>query len=237
MAWAIEIPRCGKFGVAGRHLSRLNGEEVPWRERLEHAWDHELTDEQKGFTAYHGRADLYASTAMRKFSSAAQRPDLCGPIWDHESPHAYVLERPMPSLQPFSFQSWVDLLLHERALAVVRALEPEANLAFPLEVRTKRGKVYEGPYYGLAVTQLRDALLLDRTAYDAKLICGIPSYKVLDWDEGTGRMAVSEESRNGAHLWRERRFMYPEMFMSDALREALLAADIPLYRMHRVEEV
>ncbi len=237
MAWAIDLPLDGKFTIGGDCLCFFEGKEVPWEDRLRHAWRHELTEEQKSYTAYHGEEYYYPFQAQNKFSIGARYPDLAGPIWDHEIPHVYVLSHPKQSIQPFSFAQGMDMILHEKALKIWRSLEPEANFAFPLELRTKRGKVYEGPFYGVAVRQLRDALLLDRTSYEAKMLIERPYYKVVDWDTGKGRMAISAQSRGGAHLWRDQRFAYPKLFMSDELREALLAAEIPLHRMYRIEEV
>ena len=235
MAWAMYTPDVGRFSVLGEFICTLDGKELSWEERLAHAWDNEMTEEQKSFKNCQDR-HKYIVSAYRKLGTGATAPSVFGPLWDHEKPDIYVLQKPMKEILPFSFWDTAALLADERVLQIIRSLEPDANEIWPITVRTKRGKEYAGPLYAIVVTQVRDSIILEETDHVTTINEGV--YRVDGWTAGSpGKITASTEKRDGAHLWLEQNFLGPQFMMSDALRDALKAAEVPLYKMRKAKEV
>jgi hypothetical protein len=106
--------------------------------------------------------------------------------------------------------------VHDRLLAVdatlkkiIETLEPGVHQFWPIRMTMPKGKDYPVPYYGMIICRFIDSFVPEqsdvRQSEDVFFAKG-PTKKVF------GNLTVSNTVVAGAHLWRERRLLIPNVF-------------------------
>ncbi len=145
-----------------------------------------------------------------------------------ELPEGVVMRIRHPRL-PDGFMTDGGLhVVSDAARQAIEELEPGRHQFFPLALRWRKVEPLEGTWWGMNVTQRRDTVVeegskVGRVSYDPRKL-QVFSYK---------RIVLDPERVNGAHLWREERFLGGKLFCSGALHAALNARGLKVFRTHK----
>ena len=223
MAWGMMEPvefgptfPCGNFG--------------DHNERLDTYFNSELTEsERKEF----GRVTSFRRIISRKYS--AERDAML----EHEMPRELHLER--------AHRSFADLMISLNALLVVSGrlknlieeFEMGIHQFWPMRYFDYRGDQVEIEVYGMVIRQFRDSAIPDQSDWDPNH-GKPPKWYFSRHNFGTKknvRLTLNRANREGAHLWRERRWVSPNLFLSDELQSAIKEQDLRIFKHYRASEI
>lgn len=168
-------------------------------------------------TDLHRRAEI---TGVFKDGNRLLAPD--------ELPEGVVMRIRHPRL-PDGFMTDGGLqVVSNAARQTVEELEPGRHQFFPLALRWRKVEPLEGAWWGMNVTQKRDTVVAEgskvgRVSYDPRKL-QVHSFK---------QIMLDPTRIDGAHLWREERFLGMALFCSDALHDALKARGLKVFRLHK----
>lgn len=136
-----------------------------------------------------------------------------------------------------SRKSWPDMfettnglrIASGRAKDIIDTLDPGLHQFFPLTIHTKRGLEVEGPWFAMNVTEEQDSVVIEKSR--AYLPAGSSSNRLHDFIYQYKDVTVDPSRVN---LWREHYFM-GSLLASDALFDALKAADLKFYRRFKAK--
>jgi hypothetical protein len=219
MVWGVVEP--GSFGDFFP-----NCEFVGWKEETQRYFWEEMSAEQR---AAFGNSHInYRGEVARKFTE-----DM-GPLEPHERPSEFRMMEARKSLGSL-------ILLNGRLLAVdatlkeiIETLEPGVHQFWPLRITLPKGEEYPGPYYGMVIRRFIDSFVPEqsdaRQSEDVFFAKG-PTKK--DY----GNLAVSKSAIAGAHLWRERRLLTPDVFFSDELQAEIARRGLRIPKHHQLKGI
>ena len=223
MVWGLLDPNgFGDFFPEGDFLN--------YDEQLKKYFDEELSPEQR---AEHDNWHVsYAEVVSRKFTQ-----DL-GPLAPHERPLEYKLNETYKSLASL-------IILPNRLLAVdaelkeiIEKLEPGIHQLWPLRITTRKGEEYPATYFGLIVRTFLDSFAPEQsgnlTDDDTSSNC---FFSLHPKKTEMAKLAMAKHVHSGCHLWRERKLLRPELFMSDALQEKISERGLRIFRHYKLKDI
>lgn len=243
MAWAMDHPKgFGKYWP--------NGEYEGWDKALTDYFNTKMPAEQKAlFTnsieLFRDGAAQYCAFVRSKFSNEIGSPTdgsvpPLSPIERHEAPHRYRLERPPQSLASLIMMSGGPMAVEEPLKDLIEQLEPGIHFFSPIDIVTKRNKLFSKQYFAMAIGKFVDSLSpadsnpesLEESPYNEG------EFQVR-WYPGPGikGLALSRSAVGNAHVWHERRLISQQLFFSDRLIDEVHKANLLLPPHYRVKEI
>ena len=137
------------------------------------------------------------------------------------------------------------LIISDALRRVVEAHDPGKHIIWPVEMLTKRGEPYPGPFFGFvpavhaaAISESHSDVQIDEERFSPatpvmpastspRLVFLNPSY-----DVGIRRTDIPD-----ANLWWDHGLSVPQLLTSDALHDAIVAAGLKVIPMKRAMEI
>lgn len=231
MVWGLYLPRSGgPYGPYG-HFEGDN-----WVNRLRSYYNEDMSDEQKlpFKDAYGGGSHYYPFFVWGKFIHEVGTKDgpdglPFTPIESHEPPAFLTTEKTYKALSSIISLPGRVWAVDRPAKAVIERLEPGIHQFFPIEVRSRSGKVYHTPYYVIVFGRYLDSL--DHERCKDRALDVINRYK----ESITGR-AFCKIKFGNAHLWRDREFGEWMACISDELHDEFVKAGLWIPKQYRMIE-
>lgn len=246
MVWGMSIPSSfGDYWPEGDFESLDPRGKGGWRDRLDRYYQSQSPEVQKALYDHTQGGDIasYPTYVTSKFSqelgvTPIHFPELAplNSIKDHEPPQCYITAKSYKSLA--SVISLGGLLaVDERIKAIIERLEPDTHQFFPIEIRMPRGKLYPEQYNVLVIGQYIDAFSPEKSREGSyrERVRNLYSYD--DSKMGIASLALSKAVFGKAHLWGERRSIYPLVCLSDQLEAEAVNAGLRLPKHYRMTEV
>ena len=158
MVWMVPFP-AGPYGdYEGPHDGRPSN---AWWHRLQQHYANEMSEADKA--PYQGDGGSYWYAVHDKFTSHSDGfvPDSGGvplpPIQPHEPPTWFKYDKGHKS--PACIISFPSMVLgcSQSFKALIEELEPGAHRFFAIDVRNRRGAIYEEPHYVMIIDQRFDS--------------------------------------------------------------------------------
>jgi hypothetical protein len=244
MAWAVDFDsNIGQFFP--------DGDFPEFRERLHNYFTQEMSKEEK---AVFGHETSYFYWVFEKFSreigylrpgdrTARTLPQ------DHEWPQAFQAERKIRSLGSL-FKTVNRVLVVDEALKnLIEGLEPGVHQFRLITLLQPNSEIFPGTYFTMIIGQFRDSFIPDpETEGDLwKRSSYLDSDKVRKFtgaytcfaagEKSYARLSFSSSAIGDAHLWRERKFLGGDFFISDALHDAIKTEKLKMPPQFKVKEV
>ena len=222
MAWALVEPN--GFGELFPY-----GDQVGWDEQIKRYFDEELSAEQRA--AFNNWDVSFRERVSRKFTQNL------GPLEPHERPSEFRLGETRKSIGSL-------ILLPNRLLAVdatlkeiIEGLEPGVHQFWPMKISMPKGKEYPVAYFGMIICRFIDSFIPDQStgylAHEGADTYGANSPLKKDYSG----LTVSRQVTAGAHLWRERRLLSPNIFLSNELQAELIRQGLRIFKNHQLKEI
>jgi len=222
MAWALVEPN--GFGEFFPY-----GDQVGWDEQIKRHFNEEMSAEQR---AVFNNWDVnFRERVSRKFTQ-----DL-GPLEPHEFPSEFRLAETRKSIGSI-------ILLPNRLLAVdatlkkiIEGLEAGVHQFWPMKISMPKGGEYPVAYFGMIIRRFIDSFVPDQsTGYLAHE--GADTYRANSpLKKDYGGLTVSRRVIAGAHLWRERRLLTPNVCLSNELQAELARKGLRIFKHHQLREI
>jgi hypothetical protein len=206
------------------------GGDFPGRdEAIKRYFDEEMSAEQRA--AFRNWDVSYRGYVSRKFTE-----DM-GPLEPHECPSEFRMWEARKSLGSL-------ILLPNRLLAVdatlkeiIESLEPGVHQFWPLRITQPKGNEFPGPFYGMVIRRFIDSFVPEQSVFQ-QVSEGANSFFVkFPNKKGVGDLTVLKGASAGAHLWRERRLLQPNIFLSDELQAEIARRGSRIPRHHRLKAI
>jgi hypothetical protein len=222
MVWGLVEP--GGFGDFFQ-----GGDYVGWEEALKRHFDEEMSAGQRA--AFDNWHVAYMGDVSRKFTEDR------GLLEPHESPLEFRMRQSRKSLGSLLLLSdrlqVVDVMLKE----IIETLEPGVHQFWPLRITQPKGAEFPGPYYGMIIGRFIDSFVPEQSA----------GYRGSDGSEAffanspTKKdyvgLTVLKDVVAGAHLWRERNLLDPNIFLSDELQAEITRHGLRIPKHHQLKVV
>ncbi len=163
----------------------------------------------------------YGMTVMNAWRSGM------APNQPEDMPKVLVLDRPMRT-QKDAFKTVNALhVVSQRAKDVIEEFDRGRHQFFPLEIRTKRDVVVEGPWFSMNVHTIQDSIIVEKSRVvinkrNPDELCSFAGFSK------KGGVVVDPSRQSGVHLWREKRFR-GSLLGSDALVAELKAQGVKFF--------
>lgn len=243
MAWAVDFKsEIGQFFPSGDYPEL--------RDRLHTYFNQEMPPEDK---AVFGHKVDYAHWVFEKFVKElgilhpGDRAVLTAPQ-DHEWPRAFQAKRNIRSLGSLFKTTNKVVAVDEAMKDLIEGLEPAIHQFRPLSVLQPNSEAFPGSYFTMILGQFRDSFipepetegaLWNRSSYldpvKGRTFTGKYTFSALS-AERYARLPFSSAAIAGAHLWRERKLIGPDFFISDALYAAIKTAKLKIPQSFKVRE-
>lgn len=243
MAWAVDFKsETGQFFP--------DGDFPELRERLHTYFNQEMPEKEKA--VFQMRVS-YVRWVFEKFTNEigilhpGDRAVLTPPK-DHEWPRTFQAERKIRSLGSLFKTTNRVLAVDEAMKGVIEGLEPAIHQFRPLSVLQPNSEAFPGSYFTMIIGQFRDSFipepetegaLWNRSSYldpvKGRTFTGAYTFSALS-AERYARLPLSGAAIGGAHLWRERKLIGPDFFISDALSDAIKKATLKIPQHFKVTE-
>jgi hypothetical protein len=209
-----------------------NGVYVGWDEEIKRYFDEEMSAEQRAaLDNWHVR---YQGQVARKFTEEDR-----GLLEPHERPSEFrIMERAPKSLGSLLTLTdrllAVDAALHE----IIERLEPGVHQFWPLRITRPKGQEYPVAYYGMVIRRFIDSFVPEQSA-GLRVSEGSPKvfFAIHPTKKAYGDLTVLKSAVAGAHLWRERRLLSPEVFFSDALQAEITRRGLRIAKHHKLNAI
>lgn len=155
-----------------------------------------------------------------------------------EAPEKVLLKKQAASLPDiFSARSGVRII-SERVRQILEAFDPGVHQILPIEAFYRDGSKPDTAYFFLNVTKHLDTVIDEASSVKmAFQIVGEKSRDQMELDPPTARNLVIRKDRAAEHnLWREKRYPYLPLLMSDEMHAEFKAQKIKAYHFWRAEE-
>jgi hypothetical protein len=242
MAWIVKFePKAGQFF--------LYGDYGDLKQRLETYRSTEMPAEERALFKYEV---TYRRWVFEKFTKEIgvahpMGPVALTPIKDREWPSAYQAERPIKSLGALISLADDALVVDERLRDLIQGLEPGIHQSRPITIQQPSFEPVPGSYFILVIGRFLHSFLPEATEQQLwhevqiemegkRVNSGSYSCRAFG-AEAFAKLAFSREVIGAAHLWRERRIIGSNFYISDTLRDAITQAKLPMPPHFRVKEV
>jgi hypothetical protein len=235
MVWALELP--SSFGDFFP-----DGDYVGWRERLSDYFNKEMPA-QKKLQFIDNRPESYIYHVVQKFIEERGKkfPDdpPIGPLEEHEKPKWFETEKRYNSLGSLivltSRLVAIDLALKE----IIEQLEPGVHEFVPISITMPKNEVYPKPYYILIVGRFLESFVAEESIAGSWRKDGTSGYYFPQSNskQHISNLAFSNSVIGGAHLWRERKLLRPDIFFSDTLQKEITKAGLRIPKHFQMKEV
>jgi hypothetical protein len=135
------------------------------------------------------------------------------------------------------------LLLPNRLLAVdatlkeiIEGLEPGVHQFWPLRITMPKGEEYPVRYYGMIIRRFIDSFVPEQSVFH-QVSEAEAFYANGPTKKDYGNLTVLQSVVAGAHLWRERRLLRPEIFLSDDLQAEITRRGLRIFRHHQLKAI
>ena len=221
MVWGVLEPdNFGDFFQGGDYPGR--------NEEIKRYFDEEMSAEQRA--AFDNWDVSYKENVSRKFTE-----DM-GPLEPHERPSEFRMMGARKSLGSL-------VLLPNRLLAVdatlkeiIESLEPGVHQFWPLRITQPKGNEFPSPYYGMVIRRFIDSFVPEQSLFQ-QASEGSSAFFARFPTKGIGDLTVLKRASAGAHLWRERRLLQPNIFLSDELQAEIVRRGSRLPRHHQLKVI
>lgn len=129
------------------------------------------------------------------------------------------------------------LAVDESLRDIIEALEPGVHCFWPLRLTTAKGAAYPKRYFGLIIVRFLDSLDLEATPPDSITGTGYQRHASGTAKAVLATLALRADQIGQAHLWRERRLMCPNIFLSDILQAEIVKAGLNIPKHHKLRTV
>ena len=202
------------------------GDYVGWEEGIKRYFDENMSAEQR---AAFGNWDVsYRYELSRKFTE-----DL-GLLEPQGRPSEYRMRETPKSLA--SLIQLVDRLLAVDATlkGIIETLEPGVHQFWPIRITLPKSKQYPVPYYGMIIRRFIDSFMPEHSDV---LDSGNVFFTKSPTKKNYSNLTVSKTVVAGAHLWRERRLLSPEIYFSDELQAEAARRGLRMPRHHKLKAI
>jgi hypothetical protein len=127
----------------------------------------------------------------------------------------------------------VDATLKE----IIEGLEPGVHQFWPLRITMPKGKETPVPYYGMVIRRFIDSFVPEQSIFHQVMKGEDFFYANGPTKKDYGNLTVSKRVVAGAHLWRERRLLMPNVFLSDDLQAEITRRGLRIPRHHQLKVV
>lgn len=129
------------------------------------------------------------------------------------------------------------LVVEERLRKIIETLEPGVHFFWPVRLTTTKGRAAPNLYFGLIIGRFLESFDLEATPADSvpgtdyQRQVSMPIKKVIE------TLVLRADQIGHAHLWRERRLIRPEIFLSDTLQAEIARANLSIPKHFRLKEI
>jgi hypothetical protein len=247
MAWVVEFEsEMGRF--------HPYGDFPEFEERLRTYFAEEMSAAEK---AVFGHESNYLYTVSCKFTKEIGVPQGGGGAAglvartlprDHEWPTTFRATRKIRSLGSIIKVTNSVLIIEEAMKNMIAGLEPGIHQFRPLTLLQPNSEIFPGTYFTMIVGQFRDSFFPDPETEGElwKRSSYLDSDKVRKFtgaytcfaagEKSYARLSFSSSAIGDAHLWRERKFLGGDFFISDALQQAAKTAKLKVPQHFKVRE-
>lgn len=226
MAWALFDPTS-----VGEYYPDASYND--WKPRLEAYFNDIMTDDDRA--KYDNWSVNYTSKVAYKFSNDAE------PLKEHEKPKVLTTRSSYRSLSPIIEMTNGLLGVDETLRGIIESLEPGVHQFWPMQVVQPKGKEYPKQYYGMIIRQFFDSFVPEESPEDVLYASGNYEqrrYSLLHKTKAAaGQIAMNSGIFGKAHLWREKRLLDPNVFISNELKDKIDGAGLRIFKHHRVKTI
>jgi hypothetical protein len=250
MVWGMYLPRgggpYGPYGHAEGYVDQHSDgyqHSDGWSHRLIKYYQDQMPEAQKSF---YREASTYVYCVVEKFQYECGHrqpgPDdlIVTPIEIHEPPGFFQTAtgyKKLASVISLSSRMWaVDAAVKQ----IVEQFEPGLHRFYPVEIRSRRGKVYPVQYYLLVVGRWLESFSPEESSQDSftpQEANGVKWFHILGYKNDIVGLALRASVFEGANLWRERGLNEWVLCFSDMLEAELAGSGLMLPKYYRMRSV
>lgn len=233
MVWGVELPlNSGMFCPDGSY--------VGWKERLT-SYFNQLPEQSQ--LEYDNRPVVYFSRVAHKFHFELGRkmgdnPPV-GPIENHEWPNWFETEKRYSVIGSLLHLNSQVVVVDDTLRGIIERLDPGVHLFSPLRITMPKGEVYSKPFHVMVVGRFLESFVVEKSAEGSFRNSETPGYYFSrgQLKEYMSGLAMSRDAIGSAHIWRERKLLSPDLFISDALQNEISMAGLRIPKHWQLREV
>ena len=233
MVWGLELP-------VNSGMCCPDGAYVGWDENLT-AYFELLPEEIK--RQYNYRSVVYMSHVAHKFhfergSKYGDHPPV-GPIEDHEWPNWFETEKRYSLIGSLLHLNSQVVAVDDTLKSIIERLDPGVHLFSPLRITMPKGEVYPKLFHVMVIGRFLESFVVEKSEEGSFRNSETPGYyfsrgQLKQYMSG---LAMSQDAIGSAHIWRERKLLSPDLFISDVLQNEISMAGLRIPKHWQLKEV
>lgn len=206
----------------------LNGEYIGWREKLENIFENEMNKERQ--ETFDNDDNEYILSIVDKFTTNA------GEIENREIPTEYRLiegcKSPASMIKLGKGLVAVDSDLKN----IIAEIEPNIHKFAPIRLRDQKGGDFRNSYYAMIIKVFLDSFVPERSD-EYREEASAASYRAINNTSKTySKIFISKEVSSQHHIWRDKKLIYPSIFISDELQSKIMNKNLRIFKHYKMND-